>query len=215
MFVTVVPGVFADWEHPRHLFHLESADLVRWTQLGRIPLTTDRAIDACALPLPGGGLRLWYNDERDGKSIHVADTADLRTWHARGRARGVGDRPGEGPFVFTWRGRHFMLVDVWSGLAVYRSDDLETWSPQRADLLATPGTGPDDGVNGGHASVLRHGERALLFYFTHPERAGTIPLEDVGYPGRRSSLQVAELREEGGQLACDRDAPVPMGIAGA
>jgi hypothetical protein len=107
-----------------------------------------------------------------------------------------------------------MLVDVWAGLAVYRSEDLERWTPQAPDLLARPGSGPDDGVNGGHASVLVHGDRALVFYFTHPERAGTISLEDVGYPRRRSSLQVAELREAGGRLACDRDAPVPMGMTG-
>jgi hypothetical protein len=40
-------------------------------------LASDRVIDACILQLPGGGWRLWYNNERDHKSIYFADSPDL------------------------------------------------------------------------------------------------------------------------------------------
>ena len=101
-----------------------------------------------------------------------------------------------------------MIVDLWKGLAVYRSDDFERWTPQPEDLLAKPGSGTDDAVNGGHACVVVAGDRAYLFYFTHPGRAGTIRPEDKDSLAlRRSSLQVVELREQDGLLTCDRDAP--------
>ena len=101
-----------------------------------------------------------------------------------------------------------MIVDLWKGLGVYRSDDLLHWTPQPENLLATPGRGVDDGVNGGHASVLVSGERAFCFYFTHPGRAGTIKPDDKeSVELRRSSIHVVELFEKEGRLTCDRDMP--------
>jgi hypothetical protein len=209
LFLTVVPGVFADWQHPRRIVHLTSADLRRWTYRSTLPLGSDRVIDAGVHRRPDGTWRLWYNDERDGKAIHHADSPDLETWTDRGRAAGVNGRPGEGPCVFRWRGRYWMLVDHWRGLGVYRSEDLDTWTAQAGgDLLAAPGRGTDDGVNGGHAGVVVSGDRAFLFYFTHPGRAGTIrPADPASTDLRRSSIQVVELREQDGVLSCDRDAP--------
>ena len=56
--------------------------------------------------------------------------------------------------------------------------------------------------------VVVVGDRAWLFYFTHPGRAGTIKPEDKpASETRRSSIQVVELVEKDGQLSCDRDAP--------
>ncbi|MBX3739245.1 MAG: family 43 glycosylhydrolase [Candidatus Didemnitutus sp.] len=101
-----------------------------------------------------------------------------------------------------------MLVDLWRGLGVYRSEDFEHWTAQPDNLLAQPGRGVDDGVNGGHPCVVVNGDRAFLFYFTHPGRAGTIKPEDKdSLELRRSSIQVVELREKDGVLSCDRDAP--------
>lgn len=208
LFLTVVPGVFEDWKHPRTIVHLTSADLRTWKNARPLQLASDRVIDACVRPLPSGGWRMWYNNERDGKSTYYADSPDLATWTDRGKCTDVAARPGEGPFVFTWRGHHWMIVDLWKGLAVFRSADLERWTPQPEDLLAKPGTGSDDAVNGGHACVVVAGDRAYLFYFTHPGRAGTIRPEDKDSLAlRRSSLQVVELREQDGRLTCDRDAP--------
>jgi hypothetical protein len=214
MFLTVVPGVFENWQHPRRLVHLTSTDLRRWTYRSTLALASDRVIDAGVQRLPDGTWRLWYNNERDRKSIYYADSPDLFTWTDKGKCTGVGERPGEGPYVFRWRGAYWMLVDLWKGLGVYRSTDLATWTAQTENLLATPGRGADDGVNGGHPGVVVSGERAFLFYFTHPGRAGTIKPEDKdSLDLRRSSLQVVELREKDGVLFCDRDAPTFVNLA--
>jgi hypothetical protein len=208
MFLTVVPGVFEDWNHPRRIVHLTSSDLRRWTYRSTLALSSDRVIDAGVHRLPDGTWRLWYNNERDRKSIYYADSPDLFTWTDHGKCTGVGERPGEGPFVFRWRGRYWMLVDLWRGLGVYRSEDLAQWTAQADNLLATPGRDRDDGVNGGHPGVVVSGDRAFLFYFTHPGRAGTIkPADKDALELRRSSIQVVELHERDGVLTCDRDAP--------
>ena len=208
MFLTIVPGIFEDWEHPRRIVHLTSANLQDWKYAAALTLGSDRVIDPCVFPLPTGGWRMWYNNERDHKSIYYADSSDLATWTDKGKAAGLGERPGEGPFAFKWQGHYWMLVDVWQGLGVYRSDDLLHWTPQPDNLLGIPGKGVDDGVNGGHPGVVVNDDRAYVFYFTHPGRAGTIKPEDKpAVELRRSSIQVVELHYADGRLSCDRDAP--------
>ena len=213
MFLTVVPGIFEDWQHPRTLVHLTSADLRKWSYVSTLSLSADRVIDACVAALPGGGWRLWYNNERDGKSIYYADSRDLTSWTDHGKVTSIKAR-GEGPYVFTWRGRNWMLVDTWRGLAAYRSLDHQTWTQQPNLLLDRPGKGTDDGVNGGHPCVVVSGSRAFCFYFTHPGRAGTItPQDKDSLELRRSSIQVVELFEKDGWLTCDRDAPTHVALA--
>lgn len=208
MYLTVVPGVFENWRHPRRIAHLTSAGLRDWKYESALDLASDRVIDAAVFPLPGGGWRMWYNNERDAKSIYHADSADLFTWTEKGKTAGVGERPGEGPYVFQWKGAFWMIVDVWRGLGVYRSDDLLHWAAQPDNLLGVPGKGDDDRVNGGHAGVVVNAGRAFLFYFTHPGRSGTISPDDKdNLELRRSSIQVVELTERDGVLSCDRDAP--------
>lgn len=212
MYLTVVPGIFEDWQHPRHLVHLTSTDLRAWTYVSTLKLSADRVIDACVAPLPGGGWRLWYNNERDGKSIYYADSRDLKTWTDHGKVTSLRAR-GEGPVVFTWRGRNWMLVDTWKGLAAYRSLDLQNWTQQPTLLLDQPGKGADDGVNGGHAGVVVSGGRVFCFYFTHPGRAGTItPQDKDSLDLRRSSIHVVELFEKDGWLTCDRDTPTHVAL---
>jgi hypothetical protein len=110
--------------------------------------------------------------------------------------------------VFDWKGHTWMLVDLWKGLGVYRSDDQLHWAAQSTDLLNVPGKGADDGTNGSHPGVVVNGDRAFLFYFTHPGRAGTIkPGDKPATELRRSSIQVVELAEKDGVLSCDRDVP--------
>ncbi len=215
MFLTVVPGVFENWRHPRAIVHLTSTDLRTWENPRPLSLASDRVIDACVFPLSSGGWRLWYNNERDRKSIYHADSPDLVTWTDRGKTSGVGDRPGEGPYVFRWRNRHWMIVDLWKGLGVYHSNDLENWIPQSGDLLAIPGRGPDDAANGGHACVVVNEaeDRAFCFYFTHPGRTGTItPSDPDSLDLRRSSIQVVELHEDAGVLTCDRNSPTYVSL---
>ena len=213
MFLTVVPGVFEDWSHPRDLVHLTSTDLRTWTYASTLELSADRVIDACVHRLPDGkAWRLWYNNERDLKSIYYADSSDLQTWTDRGKVASISAR-GEGPYVFPWKNRYWMLVDTWKGLSVYRSADLDAWTQQPTLLLDQPGKGADDGVNGGHPCVVVSGGRAFCFYFTHPGRAGTItPQDKDALELRRSSIQVVELFEKDGWLTCDRDAPTPIAL---
>jgi GH43 family beta-xylosidase len=205
MFLTVVPGVFNTWNHPRRLVQLTSTDLRHWRNPRALDLASDRVIDAAVLQLADGSWRMWYNNERDNKSIYHADSPDLVTWIDRGKA--VGDQGGEGPKVFHWHDTYWMITDVWDGLAVYRSEDALRWSRQPGgNLLQQPGRAADDAVKGGHADVLVNRDRAFLFYFTHPGRTGPDAGAD-GYEQRRSSIQVVELFHRDGRLTCDRDAP--------
>ncbi|MFZ6712367.1 family 43 glycosylhydrolase [Undibacterium sp. TC9W] len=205
MFLTVVPGIFNDWKHPRYMVHLRSQDLRHWRNAKVLQLASDRVIDATVLRLPEGGYRMWYNNEVDKKSIYYADSVDLEKWTDKGKA--VGDQSGEGPKVFRWKEQWWMITDVWRGLAIYRSDDLLSWKRQvGVNLLEIPGHGEDDGVIGGHPDVVVNGDRAFLFYFTHPGKRGADQKKD-GKEQRRSSLQVVELLLTEQGLQVDRDAP--------
>jgi len=208
MYLTLVPGIFNDWKHPRDIVHLASKDLLKWDYQSTLKLASERVIDACVLQLPDGTWRLWYNNERDGKSIYYADSPDLYKWTDKGKA--VGERPGEGPKVFEWQGRYWMVVDVWSGIGVYSSEDLLQWKRRQMNLLEEPGTGLDDQVKGGHPDVVVSGERAYLFYFTHPSRRKGGPSSP--YEQARSSIQVVELKYKDGELICDRNQPTMINL---
>ncbi|MEO1235733.1 MAG: hypothetical protein AAFX76_02975 [Planctomycetota bacterium] len=211
MYLTHVPGVFENWNHPRDIVHLTSDDLIHWEKQSVLELASDRVIDAAVLRLPDGGWRMFYNEELSRKAVFYADSDDLYTWRDRGRA--FEGPPSEGPVAFEWRGSYWMLVDEWKGLAVYRSNDAVLWERQEGPrLLAEPGAGSDDEVKGSHADVVVSADgRAYLFYFTHPDRKPGMRLDR--YPLRRSSIQVTELKLVDGRLTCDRDMPVTIELA--
>ncbi|MET0268211.1 MAG: family 43 glycosylhydrolase [Duganella sp.] len=198
MYLTIVPGIFEDWKHPRAIVHLTSSDLKKWTYQSTLKLASDRVIDAGVLRLPDGTWRMWYNNEPTGKSIYYADSKDLYHWTDKGSARLTRDR-GEAPLPFFWKGKYWLLTDLLgnAGLGAYRSDDAQQWSRQPHSLLDKPGRGTDDQNGGHHPEVVISGERAYLFYFVHP-----------GVPdNKRSSIQVTELKLVDGWLSVDRDAP--------
>jgi hypothetical protein len=203
MFLTVVPGIFENWNHPRDIVQLTSTDLLHWKNPRKISLASDRVIDPSILHLPDGTWRLFYNDERTGKSIHFADSVDLQSWTDKGLAF---KSRGEGPKAFRWRGKFWCVIDEWKGLGVFRSDDALHWDKQATNLVAVPGHGADDQDIGRHCDVVVGGERAFLFYFTHPGIHGTGDEHDH----RRSSIQVTELRTENGWLKCDRNLPTQI-----
>jgi GH43 family beta-xylosidase len=207
MFLTVVPGIFESWNYPRMMVHVTSKDLRSWANAKPVTLAAERPIDASVIRLSGGGWRMFYNNERDGKSIWYADSPDLDTWTDRGKL--IGDQAGEGPKAFSWRGKSWLITDVWKGLAVYRSDDGLQWTRQPGNLLEAPGKGADDQVQGQHADVVVNGDRAWLFYFTHPGRK---PGSADSYQTRRSSIQVVELQEKDGRLSVDRDLPTRIDL---
>ena len=139
MFLTVVPGTFTDWNHPRHIQHLTSTDLLHWKPLEDANLESDRTIDACIFRLPTGAWRLWYKNEADSSKVYFSDSPDLAHWAPKGIAT---TNHGEGPVVFQWHGHYWLINDPHAGLAVFRSDDLTTWTQQPDNILREPGTNP-------------------------------------------------------------------------
>jgi len=187
MFLTYVPGIFTNWSHPRNIIHLTSNDLLNWHFESTLPLANNKVIDPAVLPLPGGGWRLWYNNESDGKSIYYADSPDLFAWQDKGlaiRARG------EGPKPFYFHDKYWMVVDVWKGMEIYYSTDLLKWTKQATRILEEPGAGKDDQAIGGHADVVVNKGRAFLFYFTHPGRRKDNPAPKGSLEDKRSCIQL-------------------------
>ena len=177
MFVSSVDGVYAEWAGKAEILQFVSPDLVKWTPLGAIPIDSPRVIDACAFPLPSGGWRLWYKDEARGSHTYYIDTSDFREWRPGGAA--TSDKDQEGPNVFEFGGRYWLIADVWDGLAVYASDDLTRFERQEGNLLRGEAS---------HADVLVEDGRAWLVYFCYPEG------------DRRSAVCVRELKVENGRL---------------
>ncbi|ASB48027.1 family 43 glycosylhydrolase [Alkalitalea saponilacus] len=204
MYLTYVPGIFRDWRHPRDIVHLTSKNLLDWDFESVLELASDRVIDACVFQLPDGTWRMWYNNERAGKAMYYADSPDLYNWTDKGRVQIDRARGGEGPKVFEWKGQYWMITDVWSGLALYKSDDLLNWTNIPGNLVEEPGIGEDDKVMGGHADILISNDRAYLYYFTHPGRRDGVDPNDL-FEQRRSSIQVTELFYENERLVAYRD----------
>jgi len=209
MFLTVVPGTFTDWNHGREIVHLTSTNLIDWTFNDKCILASDKVIDAGLVKAPNGLWRMYYNNEQDDKSIYYSESNDLTNWTNYGKV--ISDRRGEGPKVFRWKDKYFMIIDNWAGLGVYSSDDMNNWTRQETMLLAEGGSGEDDGTNGLHADVIVNNGRAYLFYFTHPGRIGNA-VQVNNYETRRSSLQVVELEYNNGQITCDRNKPVYINL---
>jgi len=209
MYLTYVPGVFTNWNHPRDIIHLTSKDLLNWTYESTLPLTNHKVIDASVYKLPDNTYRLWYNNERDGKSIYYADSKDLYNWTDKGKA--IAAR-GEGPKVFWWQKKYWMIIDVWKGMELYSSDDLLNWKKQNERILENPGKGTDDQAIGGHCDVVVNKDRAFVFYFTHPGRRKDKPAAAGSAEERRSVIQVAELHMKDGIAWCDRDEPLKFSL---
>lgn len=204
MYLTVVPGVFEDWNHPRRIVHLTSQDLKQWQYQSTLPLVNEKVIDAAVLQLDDGSWRLWYNNELAGKKTFYAESTNLYEWEDKGSAHLPNDR-GEAPLVFKWQGRYWLLNDLLgnNGIGVYSSSDAKQWSRQEENLLVGPGEGLDDQNSGHHPEVLINGDRAFLYYFVHPNVAD----DGVTADPKRTSLQVTELFYQNGKLIVDRNRP--------
>lgn len=189
MFLSYVPGIFTDWNHPREIVHLTSKDGVKWDTLGPVDLKSERVIDACIIRLPGGTWRMWYKDERRPKSLCYADSPDLTVWEPKGNA--VTDYNGEGPKVIRWKGRYWLIADCWAnGMRVWSSDDCLSWKLQEEALF------------GSHGDVVVSGDRAWWFYFGGRRTPGT-PRR-----GRTTAINVVELSVTDGKLlAADPEQP--------
>lgn len=205
MYLTYVPGTFKDWNHPRVIVHLTSKNLKDWNYQSTLKLVNEKVIDASVYKVNDTLWRMWYNNERDGKSIYYAESNDLYNWVDKGKA--IATR-GEGPKVFYWRNKYFMIVDAWKGMEVFSSDDLLAWKKQSTRILEQPGKGKDDQAIGGHCDVVVNNGRAFVYYFTHPGRNKINPAARGSFDEKRSVIQVAELKYENGEVSCNRDEPL-------
>jgi predicted GH43/DUF377 family glycosyl hydrolase len=214
MYLTYVPGTFKDWNHPRVIVHLTSNDLKNWNYQSTLQLINawpndsigrQKVIDASVFKINDSLWRMWYNNEKDGKSIYYADSKDLYNWIDKGKA--IAAR-GEGPKTFFWQGKYFMIVDAWKGMDIYSSDDLLAWKKQASRILENPGRGKDDQAIGGHCDVIVNDGKAFVYYFTHPGRSKANPAAKGSFDDKRSVIQLAELKYVYGEIVCDRNEAV-------
>ena len=204
MFVSYITGVPDTWRGARTILHYTSDNLWDWKFEHKLPLPSDKVIDACVHELPGGGWRMWYKDENDANHTHYADSPDLYTWEHKGIA--TQDQAQEGPNVFTLQGRYWMIADIWDGQAVYHSDDLTNWLRQEGSIMSGAGKRTEDGNRAHHADVLVVDDHAYIFYFVHPGQNEYEYDSGLGQIlRRRSSVQTAELRIVDGKLVSIRD----------
>ncbi len=201
MYCSYVRGVPVDWNWERHIVHYVSHDLWEWKFVSILPLSSSRVIDACVYEIEPGLYKMWYKNESGGSHTDAAISRDLYNWECVGSE--ITDCSHEGPNVFSFAGKNFMITDNWRGQAVYTSDDFTHWTRQPSMLLTSNGTRELDYGCGLHADVLLRGERAYIVYFTHPYRKGS-PVADTSRD-LRTAVQIAELHYDGEKLYCDRD----------
>lgn len=205
MYVSYVRGIPSTWEYPRTILHYTSKNLWDWNLEAPLKLASDRVIDACVIRLQDGRWKMWYKNECDKGYTYSAYSEDLYHWTC-GDAE-ITDCPHEGPNVFLFHGKYWMITDPWEGLGVYVSEDAKSWK-RCSNILGEPGARQDDGTIAAHADILVLNERAYIFYFTHPEvskEERNNPEFVWEYRHRRTSLQVAELICSNGELVCDRN----------
>jgi len=204
LFVTYIKGIFNNWGGERQLFHYTSNDLIKWEFAETIG--TKGCIDASVIQLNNGTWKMWYKDETRGAHTISATSTNLFEWKITNNAE-VSENAHEGPIIFYWKNKYWMLTDNWNGLDCYESDDAIKWK-HNSTILNEPGTRPDDNVMGRHADVQLVDGKAYIFYFTHPGRIYSNGKE-VNETGQiryqRTSLQVAELEIINGKIICNRD----------
>jgi len=210
MYVSYVRGIPVDWSPEREIIHYTSKNLWNWEFQSILTLSSHKVIDACVYPMPDGKWMMWYKDEAHGSHTYAAESTDLYNWKVIGPA--ITDCAHEGPNVFFWNDRYWMITDHWKGLGVYYSHDAVNWIRQK-DILDTPGKRPDDAAYGHHADVLVCNDQAYIFYFTHPGSGiGNSVNSEWSYEHKRTSIQVAKLEMKNNELICDRDKPFELNL---
>lgn len=209
LFVTYIRGVRNHWGGEARVAHYSGRDLWHLKFENFVTLTSDHVIDPALYQLTDGRWRMWYKDQDRGNDIMVAESRDLYHWKAAEAPAVEGNQ--EGPVVFRYRGWYWMLTDEWAGMRVYRSEDLDHWEKQ-GRILDGPSLRNQDKPSGAHGDVVVFGDKAYIFYFTHPgrEKHTEAPAGEDGvipYALRRSVIQVAPLSLEDGTLVSDRDHP--------
>lgn len=207
MYLSYVPGVFDNWDHPRDIVHLISKDGINWETQSVLKLASRKVIDAAVIQLPNGIWRMWYKNEGRDNEIWYAESEDLYNWSDKGEVE-LGGLHGEGAHVVYWHDKYYLIVDEWKGISVFSSGDAATWTKQ--DEYLVPGI-PLDGdqaeqrprfvtaSRGNHASILVAGDRAFLFYFSETPADSEI---------KGLAIYVQELiYNQDGTISCNPTAP--------
>jgi len=203
LFVSYVPGMHEDWSGKRHILHYTGANLLDWTFVGILPLSSERVIDPCLYHFPDGTWRMWYKDEADESHIYLAESRDLNTWKVIGPAETT--RGQEAPNVFRLGGYFWMLTDS-GGMHHYRSNDGLSWEDQ-GPFMWEAGKRPDDNYRAQHPDVVVLDNAAYIVYFVHPHGARHTEPDK-----HRSVIQAAQLEVRDGRLVALRDEPFPFDL---
>lgn len=209
LFVAYIKGVRTNWGGQAHIVHFTSKDMWKWKYEGTPALSSDSVIDATLFKTEEGKWRMWYKDQARGSVTMMAESEDLKKWSYDDEPA-VGGGAHEGAKVFRYGDYYWMLTDEWQGMRVHRSTDLNTWEKQGL-ILDQPGKRRDDKPQGAHGDVVVLGDKAYVFYFTHPDRPKhtSHPFDRerhmIDFKYRRSSIQVAPLYIKDGTLVAPRD----------
>lgn len=209
LFVTYIQGVYSHWGGSSQLLYYTSDDLWSWKLEQPVDVGMKNVIDGCIIQKPDGSWRMFYRG--DNNWTNASDSRDLKNWTLIKEPVIKGEKH-EGPNVFKFKNYYWMVTDEWSGMRVYRSSNLQNWTKQGKILNEINSKRFDDHPTGAHGDVVVAGDKAYIFYFTHPGRKEhTIATmnENGIYPfnERRSSIQVAELVFNNGTLVAKRDEP--------
>jgi len=210
MFVVYIKGVRNDWGGKKHIIHYTSKDLWNWTHADELKLSSENVIDPTFFKLPDGKWHVWFKDETRGSITMTGESNNLRDWTVEDKPA-IGGKAHEGPKVFRFKDSYWLITDEWAGQRVYRSSNAVTWQRQGM-ILDKNGIRKDDSPTGAHADVVVVGEKAYIFYFTHPGRKvhfeGELDKDGAySYSNKRSSIQVAEIVYKNGTLDVIRDEP--------
>ncbi len=208
MLVVYIQGVYSNWGGNPKMVHYTSKNLWDWKFIGYLNTPKSNVIDASLMQMPDKKWRMWY---KGPESVTMSgESTDLYNWNFQEKPA-IGKPEHEGPKAFRFAGKYWLLTDEWKGMRVHRSADATTWERQGM-ILNTASKRNEDGPTGAHGDVVVVGDKAYVFYFTHPgreshEKAETDQNGIIPFGLRRSSIQVAELVYREGTLVCDRDQP--------
>ena len=205
MYVSYITGIPTDWNYERKIIHYTANNMWDWKLVGEIPLSSNRVIDACVYEIAPNQYKMWYKDEVNNCHTYSAISNDLYHWEVVGAE--ITDCAHEGPNVFEFSGKKWMITDCWDGLAVYESDDFSHWKRVGDNLLKEPGKRQWDRQKGNHADVVVIGEEAHLFYFCHTmiDTKIWIDGEEEIWTQARAAIWATKLTFNGTSLACNRN----------
>lgn len=211
LFSTYIRGAAWHWGGNGMIAHYTSKNGWDWKYREIIDVGQQNIIDPALYRDEQGVWHMWYKN-CSNSAIYEATSRDLKKWSVGEQVSGV-KPPCEAPKVFYMGGYYWMMTDParGTGLCVYRSTDMKNWQEQ-GRILTDGSDRKDDYPSACHNDVVIVGDKAYIFYATHPgeinaKRAGK-PIESYAgngpYETRLSALQCAELLVEEGVLKCVR-----------